>query len=275
MSSADLSGIQLAAALAEEVYRRNPNDLPITLANLTGTSAVPLDPPPGLSVAAGADGSIYYYSSRGFVGQVVLKDNTLYVVFRGTDASSSFLDGFSKAAASGFDQTAIDASHLSDLGDFTSDLLLGQGTARQTQLDDALALTRAAEAEANARGKQVVVVGQSLGGGLAALVSAMANVPGYAIDPAPFQNQLSAAADRSAFAQSDFNVPLIPDGLSPDFFANSPDNQRKILEANGYADSVIDNFFALASATFALPKANSQGHFANLAIARISFAASG
>jgi Ca2+-binding RTX toxin-like protein len=257
MSTSGLSGIQLAAALAEQIYHRNTTDDPITLGQL-GLGTVDLGKVSGLTSDDSVDGTTYY-SPRGFVGEVVETSDTVYVVFRGTDISGSFLSGFQAAESAGLNQNAVDPSGVNDLGDISNDILLGQGTGQQTQLDDALALTRAAEA--NAGGKKVVVVGQSLGGGLAGLVSAIENVPAIAIDPAPFQNQLSIAADESAFAQMGFAQPaLFPDGTSEDFFSNSPDNQRKILEANGVDDSTIDQYFAVAAAKFGTFLANLQNN---------------
>lgn len=257
---ADLTQIQLVAALSEQVYNRNASDDPITLRDLGVTPlALPNLSSFGTFQSNGSAGSTLYYTSHGFVGEVVQTDSTVYVVFRGTDISGSFPSGFNAALSAGLNQTASDPSGMNDLGDLSNDILLGQGTGQQTQLDDALALTQAAKA--NAGGKQVVVVGQSLGGGLAGLVSAIADVPAIAIDPAPFQNQLSVAADEAAFSQMGFNQPaLFPDGVSSDFFSNSDDNQRRILEANGYSDVDIDQYFTLAQAKFGELFANLQSN---------------
>jgi hypothetical protein len=95
MSNTNLSELQLVAALAEEIYRRNGDDIPITLSELDAT-AVNVDAIAGLTQATGS-GAVYYYSSRGFVGEIVEKGNTVYVVFRGTDSAESFLKGALKA----------------------------------------------------------------------------------------------------------------------------------------------------------------------------------
>src|SRR6266702_973801 len=256
MADAALTQLQLAAALAEEIYRRNASDNPIKLSDL-GAQAVDVVTPAGFSTDSSVDG-LTYYTSRGFVGQVVLKGDTLYVVFRGSDSATSFFNSFYQAASNSFSQTASDGGHQTDLGDFANNVLLGRGTTQQTQLDDALALTRAAEARAAALGKQVVVVGQSLGGGLAGLVSATEGLVGYSIDPAPFQNQLFYAAQKLAFAQSAFGTLLIGEGFNADFLSNSQDNQRKILQANGKSDAAISNYFALTNATWGTYKQNLQ-----------------
>lgn len=86
MSNAGLSGVQLVAALAEQIYHRNLNDDPIRL-NTLGAAAIDVGnlEPSGLKSVSSVDG-VSYYSTRGFVGQVVQKDGTLYVVFRGKSA---------------------------------------------------------------------------------------------------------------------------------------------------------------------------------------------
>jgi hypothetical protein len=171
MTDAALTQLELTAALAEEIYRRSASDIPIKITDL-GVQDAKIGPLSGFAANQSPDGAIFYYTVRGFVGQVVQQGNTLYVVFRGTDSAGTFTDGFTQAAASNFSETAPDPARQSDLGDFANDVLLGLGTGQQTQLDDALALTQAAKVQAAAQGLQVVVVGQSLGGGLAGLVSA-------------------------------------------------------------------------------------------------------
>ncbi len=82
---------------------------------------------------------------------------TIYVVFRGTD---------------------------SGLTDFTqANSPLGFGTFARTQLDDAIALTKAAIAANGGNTANIVVTGHSLGGGLAGLVSAALGLQSYLFDP--------------------------------------------------------------------------------------------
>lgn len=190
MTNTNLSGIELAAALAEEIYRRADGDNPIDIELDLNVTSVDLAEVSGLTRNEDAtleNKEYYYYSEKGFVGRVVEKDGVVYVVFRGTDEASSFIDGFQKMMRT---PSLKDPEYISDLGDWSTNLALGKGTLQATQLDDALALTQAAKEYALLNGLAVQVVGQSLGGGLAGLVATLEDVPGYAIAPAPFQNQL-------------------------------------------------------------------------------------
>lgn len=159
MSNTDLAGAKLAAALAEHVYRRSEDDIPITLHDLdaTGISVGPIDASQ-FKTDTGPDGALFYYTDRGFVGEVVEKADTIYVVFRGSDSAEGFGTNFQKAFGANFDQTVRDPARLTDIGDFINNMALAAGlSVGRTQLDDALALTRAAEA--NAGDKRVVIVG--------------------------------------------------------------------------------------------------------------------
>jgi len=102
-TNSELTGAQLAAALAEEIYRRNTLDQPVTLAALGVEAKTLTNTPDGLTPSGG-----FYYSERGFVGQVVEKNGTYYVIFRGTDLTESFLNGALDAAGAGWDQQAED-----------------------------------------------------------------------------------------------------------------------------------------------------------------------
>jgi hypothetical protein len=246
MSNTELQGIQLAAALAEEIYRRNLKDIPVKLTEI-GVAAVNLGLLSGFQSASATpiDGGIYYYTARGFVGEVVQKGGLFYVVFRGTDSAESFSAGIAKALA--FDalgnQTVLDSSGESDLGDWGNNLLLGSGTGAQTQLDDALALTQAAIAAAGGDKSKVVVVGQSLGGGLAGLVSAIEDVKGYAIAPTPLAKQLYAEAIKYALGSTGMTV-------SASFYSWDPSVQVADI-ANRYGDEAATNFVALRDYAFA------------------------
>src|SRR5262249_6623251 len=180
-------------------------------------------------------------------------------------------DGFSrglpggaiKATTSGFNQTALDSSRKSDIGDWVNNLNLARGwwTFEQTQLDDALALTRAAKAYAAATLQHIVVVGQSLGGGLAGLVSAIENVETYAISPAPLYNQLRVEAEKFAILNPQtslgpLNISIDPAWAEqgvffPDFLGSSDANQRAILEMNGHIAADINEFFKLKATKIA------------------------
>lgn len=203
-NNASLAGIQLAAALAEEIYRRGTGDDPISISSDLGASAINHGILPGLELVSTSSGDQYYYSSKGFVGRVVEKDGTVYVVFRGTDAVESFATGVRRADSNGAlsDIEILDQTGMSDFGDWATNVHLGAyGAISGTQLDDALLLTRAAKQYALDQGLEVKVVGQSLGGGLAGLVSAIEDVEGYAIAPAPFKTQLSVEATIKTLSQ--------------------------------------------------------------------------
>ena len=104
MSSFDINQLRLMAALAEQIYHRDEDDFPITLTDLGVSSAADIVTPAGLTPFTGDDHSTAYYSPRGFVGEVVSSGDTLYVVFRGTDLSTSFSVALSQAV--GASQTA-------------------------------------------------------------------------------------------------------------------------------------------------------------------------
>jgi hypothetical protein len=186
-----LEDLEVAAALAEEIYRRNAKDQPIQLGDIANSKDdSDVVRPPSLT----KDPSGFYYDdATGFVGQVVDANGKIFVVFRGTDLGS--LTDF-------------------DSGDIDADGSLAAGTTARSQLDDALALTRAAIAAAGGDASKVVVTGQSLGGGLAGLVSGLLNVKSYLFDPAPFANQFNVIAGAQALVDSGLTSPDDPFTLS-------------------------------------------------------------
>jgi hypothetical protein len=138
--AATLSDLEVAAALAELIYRRNSKDLPVTLGPL-GDIVGKNDPDIVKPLSLTKNDGFYYDDAIGFVGQVVDANDKIFVVFRGTDFEGGL--------------TGVD---------FTDgNVPLALGTFDNTQLDDAIALTKAAMAT----GKTVIVTGHSLGGGLA------------------------------------------------------------------------------------------------------------
>ncbi len=247
-----LTQLQLAAALAEQVYNRNSDDDPITIGQLGLSVALLQQRPTGLTLNGGL-----YYSPRGFAGEVVTDGSTVYVVFRGTDLSTSFSTAFADAA--GASQTAPSAEGGKvDVGDAVNDILLGEGFSGQSQLTDALALTDAAQTYAKANGNmKVVVVGQSLGGGLASLVSAITGVQGYAIDPAPFENQLYVAAQEQALVQAGIDL----GSVSASSFINNPfglpvsDDPSLGLEAAILAKQIVTLLFPTANVALVIAQA--------------------
>jgi hypothetical protein len=84
-----LDTLQEAAALAEQIYRRNPADQALDIVSAGGSipgSDLVLGPAPqGLTNVD----NYYYDDSRGFVGRVVQTADTVYVVFRGTDLGAT------------------------------------------------------------------------------------------------------------------------------------------------------------------------------------------
>jgi Ca2+-binding RTX toxin-like protein len=171
-----------------------------------GNTDVPtgLDPRQGAPGNA-AQGTYYYDDSTGFVGRVVENNGTVYVVFRGTDlgnlttlnfdvqdwasANIPLAFGTQKTAFTfSLDKTTSRANPTISVED--------TGKAAETQFDDALRLTLAAMKAAH--GEKVVLVGQSLGGGLASLVSAVLNLKAYVFAPAPFAKELTDIAALAA-----------------------------------------------------------------------------
>jgi hypothetical protein len=131
-----LDDLEVAAALAEEIYRRNSQDQPIALGDVATNSKN--DPNVVAPTSLTPKDGFYYDDATGFVGQVVDANGKIFVVLRGTDFEGGL--------------TGVD---------FTDgNLPLALGTFNNTQLDDAIALTKAAIEAAN--GKTVVVTGHSL-----------------------------------------------------------------------------------------------------------------
>ena len=208
--TASLGEIQLSAALSEYIYRRDDKDQSITYTDLKLQFVAFSD------LSLPNDGSAYYNNQNGFVGSVFEDQTRIFVVFRGTDIAGSIPGLVSAKLGWGPNTTPSAPNDVAyDLGDASTNLSLGLGTFDRTQLDDALALTQAALDKAN--GKQVIVTGQSLGGGLASLVSGIKNaelisknmtpVEVYAFDPAPFAIQLLYQAYANTAATAQISLP--------------------------------------------------------------------
>jgi hypothetical protein len=206
MMPSNLTLLQMGAALCEQVYRRDDKDQQISDNDLNVQAVDVLSNLQGSGVVA-TGGGWYYDNSTGFVGRVVSDGTTTYVVFRGTDMSGGFSDLANDIAANYFPSLGLTPTGKVDLNDFFyGNQPLGTGTTGVTQLNDALALAQAAQASAGSQ--PVVVVGQSLGGGLAGLVAAMIGLKGVLIAPAPFANQLIVAAQQIAAQQEQLtNLP--------------------------------------------------------------------
>ncbi len=192
-----LTDLQIAAALSEQAYRRSDLDQQLNNNDIGVADAVQ-------SVSGMVeDGGYFYNYATGFVGRIVEANGKIFVVYRGTDVSGGPLAIADAIAGTGW------ADGYADTHDWQNNLALGSGTLGESQLADALALYEAAVVEAN--GREVVVTGQSLGGGLAGLVSAIKDVTGYAIAPAPFLNQLRyeatfAALDVQGISREDVDM---------------------------------------------------------------------
>ena len=237
----DPTTLAVYAALAEMAYRRDSlNDQALSISDIDAitslNSTVQLPDSAKPVFVTGPDfqnlgnlltDGIYYYSERGFVGTIVRVGDKFVVIFRGTDTT---LSGWSSvvAVATGNDTTP-DGSII-DLQDSDSNKRLGEGTTGVSQWDDARALTEKAiqlAIDAGFTKDAVVVVGQSLGGGLVGLASAILGVEGHAIAPAPFENQLKIEAWLQATKS------LITDnaGIFLDtFFLLPPTEQHKALQ---------------------------------------------
>ncbi len=84
---APTTDLQIAAALAENVYRRDNGDQQIQFADID------VDPVTNLPVAGLTPQAGYYYNNTtGFVGSVTTKGNTAFITFRGTDWSGDQWD---------------------------------------------------------------------------------------------------------------------------------------------------------------------------------------
>ncbi|WLC07303.1 VCBS domain-containing protein [Bradyrhizobium elkanii] len=162
------------AALADEVYRFNDQDSPLRpLDILPDASAAQLNDIAlsslGLSYDRGT-GMVYSTTGDGFGAQVLQVGGQYIVAFRGTDWAGS-----------------------KDGGDFTADVELGAFGSLNNQVLDLMNLMTNV-INTSGTSANITVVGQSLGGGLATLASAIYGVKAYVYDPAPFGNELKTLA---------------------------------------------------------------------------------
>jgi hypothetical protein len=220
--SADLTDLLLASALCEEIYRRDTREQSL------GQSLTPDYKPDGFqSFVSGVveavvvrggitglseDNRYYYYNdATGFVGRVVEANGKIFVVLRGTDLSSEFSDALSAMFADTPAPVNPAGDNTVDNADWYQHYQMGHATLEPSQLDDALKLLDAAKGIAD--GREIIVTGQSLGGGLAALVTAISSadlsvateVKGITVAQAPFQDMYEAYRGITDYGDSAFN----------------------------------------------------------------------
>jgi hypothetical protein len=148
----------------------------------------------------------YLYSNNpgtsGFVAMVNFINDKYVITFRGTDSSLTAYGSTLQVVLAGTPPTAP-ASQLYqgilDYGDANTSAHLGRGSVAATQWDAAKDLVDfVLYSLAGGDKSKVVVTGQSMGGGLAALASAYFGVEGNVFAPAPYGNQLTVEAMRLA-----------------------------------------------------------------------------
>jgi Ca2+-binding RTX toxin-like protein len=218
-STADVIGDVLYSALSENVYRRNTlldQGLALNEIRLDGSLLVDSSYTAGpnfignwgLNLAYDPQGYIYSTggNTSGF-GALVVQDmltGKWVITFRGTDSTvngwtaglANLTNWSSPTPPSG--PTLFGGPGKLDYGDGYTGGALGFGTTSVTQWDAAKKLV--AQVIADHGAANVVVTGQSLGGGLAALASAYFGVEGHAFAPGPVGNQIAIEEGRVAAA---------------------------------------------------------------------------
>lgn len=148
----DQNIVATAAALAEMIYARTDSDQAVTVADInqvTGSAILPDIITVGDILASGAilGTNNYYYGSNGFVGAIYQQGETYYVVLRGSDAGGS-----SESVELGWDLLTgtgeLSGSDEVDRFDWNQNSVIGWADSlaafEHTQVDDAMALARAA-----------------------------------------------------------------------------------------------------------------------------------
>lgn len=230
MSNQNLSGSQLAAALAEEIYRRNSNNQPINPA--VDLAAGNLILPDNIGSNLFRRDSYYYpIIDNGFVGRILQKSvsgvTTYYVVYRGWDWGASL------------DSNDVDNGAKMGLGSLSS----------SSQAADALALAQyALDVLAGGDRTRVQVIGQSQGGGLAGFVGGVLDLKGYLFAPAPFAKQFIAQASAQAASENGILSSHIVDAVA----ATNGSGHARVdaiaagLSFFGYSASKIGDFSSRA-----------------------------
>lgn len=95
---------------------------------------------------------------------------------------------------------------------------------------------------------KVIIVGQSLGGGLAGVVGSVLGLTTYAFAPAPFQNSIQAYAEMDALAaiypNTTIDVSLMPPGMTGGFHLKTDEIQKNIIIYNGYSELTADLYLS-------------------------------
>lgn len=202
--------LYVGAALADFIYARASADQALTLAdinrqlsaNLTIVTDAVVNAFPDAAAAysqALSDGMVqsannFFYSNTGFVGAIVQEGDKYTIVLRGSDGGSTMTTTDLQNALLNGDS----GDGQIDGPDWHQNVLMGRGyLAERTQADDALALAKIAIELAGGDLSKVSVVGQSLGGGLAGIVTAVYGIEGIGIAPAPFGYQVMALAFKN------------------------------------------------------------------------------
>ncbi len=242
------TGTALYAALSEQVYNRDGTDQAFTDQDLFGSGNAGFS---GVDVAGlikTDDG--YYYNKdtsdpgdlgNGFAARVVKQGEKYIITFRGTDLAGELID-IAAGQLGWTDETP--GTSVVDNRDFDTNFALGAGEFGPTQLDDALRLVDAILAQEGVGPEDVVVTGQSLGGGLAGLVTALRGVEGHAFAPAPFKKQLNIEAQKAAVhfvSETSTTLGGFAEAFNTDFFNLTIEEQAAVLATLDQGDPVIPN----------------------------------
>jgi hypothetical protein len=265
---ATVTGIALYAALCSDVYHHNDIDQWINLKDIDGTllpgNALNAPDVAANLVLAGftaaPDG--FYYTPNGFGARLVLDGDKYIIVYRGTDfdtlkwpevkasLNASFLN---REAATGYNPPSTDKN---DIGDIVADVQIGGGAwHKDDQAQDAIKFAQTVLGFVSDPSK-VIVTGQSLGGGLAGIVSAKFAIKSYVFDPAPFARYINVMAEEAAFKQMRSNQTLPSAVSEADIAAYLTFHSQSIetlLQLKGWD---LQNFLQLKNSNIAAYKAN-------------------
>ncbi|MEO1152212.1 MAG: hypothetical protein AAFW83_14665 [Pseudomonadota bacterium] len=270
------------AAFSESIYRRAATDQQLLLSDFfgqdNGQAIITLDTDGdfdflnsnfaalrALGAIVDADGYIYVprpdapgststeLGHSGFVARIAQdNDGNFVVAFRGTDLDGIEIETPLRAAfevLTGDLDSAITALNpaFDDHGDLLTNRRLADGTNDATQLDVARALIQGLLAIPEVNTGNLIVTGQSLGGGLAGLVAAEFDLEAYIFGAAPFGRQLSQLGLNFTSGTN----PIFFSSVEGEFTTNRPG------ATSGLGDIVVDSgFFDLTGGLNFLPNPN-------------------